>query len=72
MIHVDDVQTAMNYYANVFGLKPTWWDDESAGLVFPESDTEIVVHCKPDIPSRKDNFLARSKKSPTLEGWESC
>ncbi|HLZ81871.1 MAG TPA: VOC family protein [Ktedonobacteraceae bacterium] len=58
MIRVEDVQAAMNYYADVFGLTPTWWDDESAGLVFPESDAEIVVHCKPDIPSRVEvNYL---------------
>ena len=52
MIRVDDVDVALKYYAEVFGLRPNWRDDESAGLVFPESDAEIVVHCYPDIPSR--------------------
>lgn len=51
MIRVPDVQTAMTYYADVFGLRPSWWSERSAGLVFPESDTEIVVHCETDIPS---------------------
>jgi len=52
MIRVDDVKAAMTYYADKFGLHPIWWEESSAGLVFPESDTEIVVHCNPDIPSR--------------------
>lgn len=51
MIRVPDVQAAMKYYADVFGLRPNWWSERSAGLVFPESDAEIVVHCEPDIPS---------------------
>ena len=58
MIRVQDVKAAMAYYADVFGLHPVWWDDSSAGLVFPESDAEIVVHCRPDIPSRVEvNYL---------------
>jgi lactoylglutathione lyase len=52
MIRVEDVKAAMTYYTDVFGLHPVWWDESSAGLVFPESDAEIVVHCNPDIPSR--------------------
>lgn len=52
MIHVEDVKAAMAYYSDVFGLRSVWWDERAAGLVFPESDAEIVVHCYPDIPSR--------------------
>ena len=51
MIRVADVPTAMTYYTEVFGLRPVWWDGQSAGLGFPETDAEIVLHCKPDIPS---------------------
>ena len=51
MIRVPDVQAAMTYYADVFGLRPHWWGEQAAGLVFPESDAEIVVHSYPDIPS---------------------
>ncbi len=50
------VKAAMAYYSNVFGLQPVWWDERSAGLVFPESDAEIVVHCYPDIPSRVEVY----------------
>jgi len=51
MLRVEDVPAAMAYYADVFGLRPVWWDEESAGMAFPETDAEIVLHCKSDIPS---------------------
>ena len=51
MIRVDDVEAAAAYYAEVFGLHPQWSGDDSIGLVFPESDAEIVLHRDPDIPS---------------------
>ncbi len=51
MIRVEDVKAATAYYAEVFGLRPVWWGEDAAGLVFPESDAEIVVHRYPDIPS---------------------
>jgi len=51
MISVSDVPAAMAYYTDVFGLRPVWWDAESAGMAFPETDAELVLHCKPDIPS---------------------
>jgi len=51
MIRVDDVNAAATYYTEVFGLRPNWSGDDSIGLIFPESDAEIVLHCNPDIPS---------------------
>src|SRR5690349_4747325 len=51
MIRVDDVKAAADYYARVFGMKPQWSSGDSVGLVFPESDAEIVLHNDPDIPS---------------------
>lgn len=51
MLRVENVPAAMSYYTEVFGLRPNWWDEQSAGLAFPETDAEIVLHCKPDIPS---------------------
>ncbi|MEO8973809.1 MAG: VOC family protein [Ktedonobacteraceae bacterium] len=47
MIRVGNVKAAMEYYASVFGLQPVWWNEQSAGLGFPESDAEIVVHRYP-------------------------
>jgi predicted enzyme related to lactoylglutathione lyase len=51
MIRVENVEAAAAYYAKVFGLQPHWSGDGSIGLVFPESDTEIVLHSDPNIPS---------------------
>src|SRR5258707_15125890 len=56
MIRVDDVKAAMAYYSDVFGLRPVWWDERSAGLVFPGSGAEIVGYCNPDIPSRGEVY----------------
>ena len=51
MVRVNDSEAAATYYAEVFGLRPQWSGDDSIGLVFPESDAEIVLHNDPDIPS---------------------
>ena len=51
MIRVDDVEVSAAYYAKVFGLRPKWSGEGSVGLVFPESDAEIVLHRETTIPS---------------------
>jgi lactoylglutathione lyase len=51
MIRVDNVEEAATYYARVFGLLPQWSGDDSIGLAFPETDTEIVLHNDDHIPS---------------------
>lgn len=51
MIRVPDTHAAADFYTSVFGLRRLWEDDTAIGLVFPESDAEIVVHRDADIPS---------------------
>jgi lactoylglutathione lyase len=51
MIRVTDAHAAADFYTSVFGLRRLWEDDTAIGLVFPESDAEIVVHTDADIPS---------------------
>jgi hypothetical protein len=51
MIRVEDVDVSAAYYAKVFGLRPKWSGGGAVGLVFPESDAEIVLHCEATIPS---------------------
>jgi lactoylglutathione lyase len=51
MIRVEDVEIAAAYYAKVFGLRPKWNAEGSVGLVFPETDAEIVLHQETAIPS---------------------
>lgn len=50
MIRVDDATAAARYYERVFGLLPQWSGDDAIGLRFPDSDTEVVLHCDDDIP----------------------
>ncbi len=54
MVKVDDVDRAREFYIRVFGMRPTWRDATSAGLRFPESDAEIVLHNIASIPVRVD------------------
>ena len=51
MIRVEDVDVSAAYYAKVFGLRPKWSAEGSVGLVFPETDAEIVLHRETTIPS---------------------
>jgi len=58
MIRVEDIQAAVAYYTDVFGLRPVWWDETSTGLAFPETDAEIVLHREQNTPSRVEvNYL---------------
>ncbi len=52
MVRVNDVPAAMNFYSDVFGLKPVWRDERTgqAGMLFQDSDTELVLHNDADIP----------------------
>ncbi len=59
MMRVDNVEAAASYYADVFGLRPQWSGDDAIGLVFPETDAEIVLHRDPNIPSSVEvHYLA--------------
>jgi lactoylglutathione lyase len=51
MIRVEHVDVSAVYYARVFGLRPKWSGEGAVGLVFPESDAEIVFHRETSIPS---------------------
>jgi predicted enzyme related to lactoylglutathione lyase len=51
MIRVENLEAAKKYYTEVFGLRPLWGDENSVGLGFPETDTEIVLHNETDIPA---------------------
>ena len=53
MIRVEDVDTATTYYKEVFGLRPVWREGHMSGLLFPDSDTEVVLQNDPNIPPVK-------------------
>lgn len=56
MIRTDDVEAAVRYYSDVFGLRVLWRDETSVGLGLPDTDAEIVLHCNPDIPNQVEVY----------------
>lgn len=59
MFRVKDLDASAKFYSEALGLKQVWRDDEHKmiGFVFPESDSEIVIHTIPDIPNPDFSFL---------------
>ena len=48
------VDCVMIRVSDVLGLHPIWQDGATVGLGFPESDTEVVLHDRADIPAQVD------------------
>jgi len=59
MFRVADLDASSKFYSEVLGLRQVWRDDKHhmVGFVFPESDSEIVIHMNPDIPNPDFSFL---------------
>jgi predicted enzyme related to lactoylglutathione lyase len=60
MIGVNDLTEALSFYSDVLGLKPIWQDQNrgQAGLLFPASDTKIILHTDTEIPGQVEvNYL---------------
>jgi catechol 2,3-dioxygenase-like lactoylglutathione lyase family enzyme len=59
MFRVKDLDVSAKFYSEVLGLKQVWRVDEHKmiGFVFPESDSEIVIHSIPDMPNPDFSFL---------------
>ena len=62
MFRVKDLDDSAKFYSRVLGLKQVWRDDENKmiGFVFPESDSEIVIHTNDDIPNPDFSFLVEN------------
>lgn len=59
MFHVSDLGKSVEFYEEVLCLRRVWTDDERkmAGLVFPKSDSEIVIHNDASMPNPSFSFL---------------
>jgi len=59
LYRVGDLARAIEFYQALFGLRLGWLDQERqmAGLLFPESDAEIVLHCDPTLPNPDVSYL---------------
>src|SRR5579859_7123594 len=71
MIRVSDVPAALKFYADVFGLKPVWWDERTgqAGLLFQENHTEVVLHSDPNIPGQVEVYYLVDDASAAVQQY---
>ena len=59
---VKDLEKAAIFYEDVLGLKRVWTDSERGmiGFVFPQSDSEIVIHNDSTLPNPDFSFLVEN------------
>jgi len=66
MIQVEDLENAVQYYIDVFGMRQLWRDEISVGLGFPDTDAEIVLHSNPTfLPGSKFITLSTMSSRPS-------
>jgi predicted enzyme related to lactoylglutathione lyase len=61
LLIVKDLEETAKFYIDVMGLKRGWTDKEHQmiGLLFPDNDTELVLHCDPDLPDPKVSYQVK-------------
>lgn len=61
LFYVRNLKKSSKFYENVLGLKRVWSDKDAKmiALVFPESDSEIVIHSDKNIPNPSFSFLVK-------------
>lgn len=59
MFRVRDLESASRFYEDALGLRRVWTDAERGmiGLILGESDSEVVLHNDPAIPTPSFSFL---------------
>lgn len=57
MYRVSDLERAEKFYTEVLGMRRVWKDKNAIGLMFEQSDSEIVIHTNPDIPKFDYSYL---------------
>jgi catechol 2,3-dioxygenase-like lactoylglutathione lyase family enzyme len=51
LLRVENLEAAVAYYQEVFGLRLQWRTAGQVGLGLPETDAEIVLESGPDLPA---------------------
>ena len=51
MLRAENLNAAVAYYQEVFGLRLLWHKGLQVGLGMPETAAEIVLHGDPDVPA---------------------
>jgi len=62
MFFVADLEKTAEFYMNVLGLRRVWIDKNRGmiGFVFPEGDSEIVIHNNSSLPNPSFSFLVKN------------
>ena len=68
MVHVDDLDAGVAFYAVELGLRELWRDATSAGLGFPETDAEIVLHTGDLPPEHATHYLVDDVRA-AVRAW---
>lgn len=61
LLRVKDLEETAKFYINVMGLKRGWTDKEHQmiGLLFPDNDTELVLHCDETLPDPNVSYQVK-------------
>lgn len=64
LYYVKDIERSSKFYEEVLGLKKVWKDTDRKmiGFIFPQSDSEIVLHTDKTMPNPDFSFLVESVK----------
>ena len=65
LLRVKDLEETANFYTKVMGTRRGWTDNEHQmiGLLFPDNDTELVLHCDPDLPDPNVSYQVKDVQS---------
>lgn len=53
---VGNLDEAIKFYVEVLGLKLGWRDESKAGMLFPDNDSELVLHTDENLPNPNVSF----------------
>lgn len=61
MLKVEDLEATADFYINVMSLKRGWTDRENrmTGLLFPDKDSELVLHCDNGLPDTNISYQVK-------------
>ena len=61
LLRVKDLEETAKFYIDVMGLKRGWTDKEHQmiGLLFPDNDTELVLHCDKTLPDPNVSYQVK-------------
>jgi len=61
LIKVKNLEETAKFYTTVMGMKRGWTDTENQmiGLLFPDNDTELVLHCDDTLPNPNISYQVK-------------